>query len=79
MKRCLIVALAVAAVPTAANAEYVVAVYENRGKCVSAWSRLNNDNRRLENRRTGSVVGQGEWVDDYYCRKSRWGWLLVAR
>ena len=78
MKRTIIIALTIAAVPTAASAGRVIASFDNLGQCVSAYAHLNNEDWQDENRDTGKMVGQGNWEDNYRCRRSGSRWLLVA-
>ena len=79
MKRTLVIDLSIAAVPTAANAETVIASYDNFGQCVAAWTHLNNADWQREMDESNSMVGQGNWEDHYRCRRSGNRWLLVAR
>ena len=43
-----------------------------------AYAHLNNEDWQDENRDTGKMVGQGNWEDNYRCRRSGSRWLLVA-
>ena len=79
MKRTVIIALSIAAVPTAASAEHVIASFDNFGQCVAAWTHLNNADWQLETRESERMVGQGNWVDHYRCRRSGDRWLKFWR